>query len=141
MPRVELKTIWTDDDGMLQIVVGAFSGSSSASMEVYTYPADVESFAVQLQTFPATHLDEVAWESGDTDPKWYGHMLLRAHVLDGVGHSAIEVLMDVRGDPPNRAMSNFFLRCNPANLNELGRRIQAWLTDPSQQLTVEWRDA
>jgi hypothetical protein len=110
-------------------------------MEVYSYPTDVDSFAMQLQTFPATPTDEVSWESGDADPKWYGHMLLRAHVLDGVGHSAIEVLMDVRGDPSCRAMNNFFLRCNPADLNELGRRIKAWLPDPSQQLTVEWRDA
>lgn len=141
MPRVTFKTIWTDYDGMLQIVVGAFNGSSSASMDVYSYPADVESFAMQLQTFPATPTDEVVWESGDPDPKWSGHMLLRAHVLDGLGHSAIEVLMDVRGNPPSRAKSHFFLRCNPADLNELGRRIQAWLPDPTQQLTVEWRDA
>jgi len=46
--------------------------------------------------------------------------------------------MDVRGTPPNRSMSNFFLRCNPADLNELGRRIKAWLPNPSDQLAVEW---
>ncbi len=141
MPRVELKAIWTDNDGMLEIAVGAVDGSNSASMEVYTYPADVQSFAAQLQTFPATPRDEVAWECGDPDPKWYGHMLLRAHVLDGVGHSALEVLMDVRGEPPIRARSHFFLRCNPADLNELGRQIQAWLPEPYQQLAVAWRDA
>jgi hypothetical protein len=141
MPRVELKAIWTDDDGMLQIVVGAVSGGTSASMEVYSYPADVESFASRLEAFPATPSDEAIWESGEADPKWYGHMLLRAHVLDGVGHSAVEVLMDVRGSPPNRAKSNFFLRCNPADLNELGRRIKAWLPNPTEQLAVEWRNA
>ena len=141
MPRVELKTIWTDDDGMLQVVVGATNGSASASMEVYSYPDEIESFATRLESFPSNQDDQVAWESGDADRKWYGHMLLRAHVLDGSGHSAVEVLMDVRGDPPNRATSHFFLRCNPADLNELGRRINAWLPDSSEQLSVEWRDA
>ena len=141
MPRVELKTIWTDDDGMLQVVVGATNGSASASMEVYSYPGEIESFATRLESFPSNQDDQVAWESGDADRKWYGHMLLRAHVLDGSGHSAVEVLMDVRGDPPNRATSHFFLRCNPADLNELGRRINAWLPDSSEQLSVEWRDA
>ena len=141
MSRVELKAIWTDDDGMLQIRVGAAGGDTSAWMEVYSYPADVELFASRLENFPTTPNEQVAWESGDTDPKWYGHMLLRAHLIDGVGHSAVEVLMDVRGAPPNRSMSNFFLRCNPADLNELGRRIKAWLPNPSDQLSVEWRDA
>jgi hypothetical protein len=141
MPRVELKAIWTDDDGMLQIMVGTSGGAASASMEVYSYPADLESFASRLESFPLNPGDEVVWESGTTDPKWYGHMLLRAHVLDGVGHSAIEVLMDVRGAPPNRSKCNFFLRANPADLNELGRRIKSWLSNPSDQLAVEWRDA
>ncbi len=141
MPRVDLKTIWTDDDGMLQIVVRAAGPGASASMEVYSYPGDVEAFASRLEAFPSSSKDEVAWESGDSDPKWYGHMLLRAHVLNGRGHSAIEVLMDVRGDPPHRAKSNFFLRCNPADLNEMGRNIRAWLQNPTEQITVEWRDA
>ena len=141
MPRVELKTIWTDDDGMLQIVVGATNGSASASMEVYSYPDEIEAFANRLESFPSSQHDQVAWESGEADAKWYGHMLLRAHLIDSVGHSAVEVLTDVRGAPPNRSMSNFFLRCNPADLNELGRRIKAWLPNPSDQLSVEWRDA
>jgi hypothetical protein len=141
MPRVDIKTLWTDDDGMLQISVRAAGAGNSASMEVYSYPADVEVFAARLEAFPSSPKDEVTWESGQPDPKWYGHMLLRAHVLNGSGHSAIEVLMDVRGDPPNRARSNFFLRCNPADLNELGRKIKAWLPNPTDQLTVEWRDA
>jgi hypothetical protein len=141
MPRVELKSVWTDDGGMLQIAVRAVAGGNSASMEVYSYPADVESFASRLEAFPSSPKDEASWESGEADPKWYGHMLLRAHVLNGSGHSAIEVLMDVRGDPPVRSKINFYLRCNPADLNELGRKIKAWLPDPTEQLAVEWRDA
>ena len=141
MPRVDLKTVWTDDDGMLQIAVSAVGAGASASMEVYSYPADLETFASGLEVFPSSPKDEVAWESGEPDAKWYGHMLLRAHVLNGSGHSAVEVLMDVRGDPPHRAKSNFFLRCNPADLNEMGRKIKAWLPNPTEQLTVEWRDA
>ncbi|MEJ0086932.1 MAG: hypothetical protein WDO72_14740 [Pseudomonadota bacterium] len=141
MSRVELKTLWTDDDGMLQILVGATNGCASASMEVYSYPDDVESFATRLEAFPSSPEDQVSWESGGPDPKCYGHMLLRAHVLDGSGHSVVEVLMDIRGEPPNRATSNFFLCCNPADLNELGRRINAWLPSSSEQLSVEWRDA
>jgi hypothetical protein len=141
MPRVELKTIWTDYDGMLKIMVRASGAGIAASIEIYSYPADVEAFASRLEAFPISPKDEVVWESGGPDPKWYEHMLLRAYVLNGSGHSAIEVLMDVRGAPPNRSKSNFFLRCNPADLNELGRGIKAWLPNPKEHLSVEWRDA
>ncbi len=141
MSRVDLKGIWTDDDGMLQLDVGASNDRTSARMELYAYPADLMTFASGLEDFPASPSDEVVWESGGPDPKWFGHMRLRAHVLDGTGHSALEVLMEVRGSPPIRATSAFSLRCNPADLNELGSRIKQWLAEPSHHLVVEWRDA
>lgn len=140
MPRIELKVIWTDDDDMLQLVVSASNGLTSSSMEVYAYPAEVEAFASGLEAFPRTARDEVVWESGSADPKWYGHMRLRAYVLDGSGHSALEVLMDVRGDPSDCTLSNFSLRGNPADFNELGRRINSWLAEPSAQFVGEWRN-
>ena len=141
MPRVELKNLSTDDDGMLQLEFGASNGITSARMELYAYPADVLSFASDLEDFPAGPTSEVTWMSGGPDPKWFGHMCFRAHVLNGSGHSALDVLMEVHGAPPNRSSSSFSLRCNPADINELGRRIRAWLNEPAEQLTVEWRDA
>lgn len=141
MSRVALKVIWRDDDGMLQLDVGASNERTSARMELYAYPADLLAFASGLENFPASSKDEVVWESGGPDPKWFGHMRLRAHVLNGSGHSALEVLMDVRGAEPNRATSAFSLRCNPADINELGRRIKVWLAEPTSELVMEWRDA
>jgi hypothetical protein len=141
MPWVTLKNVSSDDDGTLQVVVGASNGRASAGMDVYADPADILAFACDLEGFPANRGSEVCWESGSTDPKWYGHMRLRAHVLNGSGHSVLDVLMDVRGSPPNAEMSRFSLRCNPADLNELGRRIREWIADPSVPLKVEWRDA
>jgi hypothetical protein len=138
MSRVELRSVWEDSDGMLQIVISAANASASSSMDVYAYPTDVERFASGLEGFPKTLADEVVWESGDADPKWYGHMFLRAHVIDHAGHSALEVLMDIRGAVPGREMSHFFVPCNPADLNELGRKIKAWLLNPSERLSVEW---
>jgi hypothetical protein len=141
MSRVELKSLWIDDNGMFQLDIGASNDRTSARMELYAYPADILSFASGLESFPANANSEVVWESGGIDPKWYGHMRLRAHVLNGSGHSALEVTMEVRSTPPDSSRSVFSLRCNPADLNELGRRIKEWLAQPSEQLTMEWRDA
>jgi hypothetical protein len=141
MSRVELKVLSTDEDGTLQLEVGAANDRTSSRMELCAHADELLSFASGLEDFPAGPKGEVIWESGGPDPMWFGHIRLRAHVLNGSGHSALDVLMDVRDTPPNRAMSAFSLRCNPADLNELGRKIKVWLAQPSQQLTVEWRDA
>jgi hypothetical protein len=141
MPRIDLKNLSTDDDGVLQLEFGASNGRTSARMELYAYPADVLTFACDLESFPTGPTSEVTWVSGNPDEKWFGHMSFRAHVLNGSGHSALDVLMDVHGASPNRSSSTFSLRCNPADINELGRRIKAWLAEPTEQLIVEWRDA
>jgi hypothetical protein len=48
--------------------------------------------------------------------------------------------MEVRGCGPIASKSMLPLRCYPADLNELGRRIKVWLVEPSEPLIVDWRD-
>jgi hypothetical protein len=48
--------------------------------------------------------------------------------------------MDTRGDPPDRASHHFYLPCNPADMNELGRRLKEWIFQPSQEQRIEWRE-
>jgi hypothetical protein len=134
------KTIWTDDDGMLQVEVVAANSATVATMEAYFYPDQFGRFASALEQFPTHAAHEVMLESGSADPKWYGHLRLRVHVKDGVGHSLVEVFMDRRGDPPARASHHFYLTCNPADMNELGRQLNQWADQPSQELRVVWRD-
>ena len=140
MPLLAFKSLWSDDDSMLQVAVTAANSTANATMEAYLYPDQIENFASELERFPTGAAHEVELESGSSNPKWYGHLRLRVYVKDGVGHSAVEVLMDRRGDPPNRASHHFYLPCNPADMNELGRRLKQWISEPSRQAAVEWRD-
>jgi hypothetical protein len=49
--------------------------------------------------------------------------------------------MDARGKPPDQATHYFFLKRNPADMNELGRQLNRWLPEPSEEVRVEWRKA
>jgi hypothetical protein len=142
VPHVAFKSIWTDDDGMLQVAITAGNSAAMATMEAYIYPDEISRFAAELEQFPTSASHEVTLESGSPDPKWYGHLRLRAHVRDDVGHSAVEVFMDCRVDPPAGALHHFYLRCNPADVNELGRQLNQWISQASRpEVHVEWRDA
>ena len=135
------KSISSDDDGLLQVALATGHSSAHATMDVYLYPDQLERFAAELEQFPMTLTQEVVLESGSSDPKWYGHLRVRVYVVDSVGHSAVEVSIDYRGDPLGPISHHFYLPCNPADMNELGRRLRPWISHPEQELRVEWRDA
>lgn len=141
MPFIAFKSVSSDDDGMLQIDVTAANSYAAATMDVYLYPDEIENFATELERFPTALAHEVVLESGSSDPKWYGHLRVRVYVMDRAGHSAVEVLMDRRGKPPGRASHHFYLTCNPADMNELGRRLKQWISHPAQEVRVEWHGA
>jgi hypothetical protein len=140
MPRVELKTLWVDDDGMLSVSVTASNGQNSNSLETYIYPEQLLEFAGRLESFPTSRDDTPLLESGAADPKWHDHLQIRAFVRDEAGHSALEFHMESRGAPPVAATSHFYLSCNPADVNNLGAEIRQWVQNPSSSMSVEWRN-
>ena len=140
MPFMAFKSVSSDDDGLLQVAFTAGHSSANAAMYVYLYPDQIEHFAAELERFPTGLTHEVVLESGSSDPKWYGHLRVRVYVMDSAGHSAVEVLIDDRGEPPGRASHHFYLPCNPADMNEVGRRLKQWISHPAQEVRVDWRD-
>jgi hypothetical protein len=141
MPRIEFKTIWTDSDGMLNLFIAASNGVTTGGLETYLYPEQLLEFARELERFPSNAQHEVIIQAGSTDPGLHDHFQMRAFVLNGSGHSALEVTMESRGNPPVAARSHFYLACNPADLNRVGTVLRQWLPDPAKGLSIEWRDA
>jgi hypothetical protein len=86
------------------------------------YPDNLTGFGNQLQTFPKSQTDIVSLEYGE-EPKFYCYFLLRAIILDSVGHAAIEIKTDNRLEPPERASSNFFMSSEVATINALGKNF------------------
>ncbi|HJR09599.1 MAG TPA: hypothetical protein VJ842_20225 [Pyrinomonadaceae bacterium] len=93
-----------------------------------SYVADEEwiEFGVALQSFPKNIDHEVDFENGAPEGKYYCYILLRAFVYDGVGHSALEVKISNQSLPPYGALAHFYVSCETAMLNRLGKSLELW---------------
>ena len=140
MPYIEIKRIWTDSDEMLQLEVTASNGEQISNQDFYVYPDDLTNFGSQLQNFPKSQADVVSLEYGE-DPNFYCYFLLRAIILDSVGHAAIEIKIDNRLEPPAKASSNFFMPSEVATVNEFGKKLCGWVEVMNTKFRFEWKCA
>lgn len=141
MSRVEIKVLWTDDDGMLEAGFKIASSIHCTYHETYLYPESLATFAKSLIGFPESTDSEVVLKCGSADPKFRDSLELRAFVSNPGGHSALEVRSIVRGTPPVSAETHFYVPAMPADLNRLGAELSAWLESPTENLVVEWKIA
>ena len=141
MNCIEFTVLWTDgNDGMIQLSVKAASSFHAAYHETYLYPESLEAFAAELKGFPQTPDAEVVLESGSKDPAWYDYFRMRVFLVKATGQSVLEFESEIRGDPPHRAESHFFLPGLPADFNRMGSDLSAWLADKSTPLLIEWKN-
>ena len=139
MPFIQIEKIWTDDDEMVQLDVLVSNDFQVGKQDFYIYPDDLSMFGKQLQEFPKTISDVVKLEYGE-DPNYYCYLALSALVLDNVGHSVIEVKFDNRLDPPLQAQIHFYIQCEPATINELGKKLVAWVGTMKKTFKYEWEN-
>lgn len=140
MNFVEFTVLWTDHDGMLQLGVKASSATHAAYQETYLYPDSLRSFGEGLKDFPRAVAAEVVLECGSKDPKWHDYLRMRVFLLKPTGQSALELESEVRGDPPVRSESHFFIPGMPADFNRMGSELMHWLADPDKPLRIEWQN-
>ena len=138
MSYIELKRAWTDDDGMIELEVIASNGQQVGTMRLCVYPDQLVEFGDKLTIFPSSVNDIAALEYG-TPPDVYSYVLLKAQVLDGKGHSALEVQFDNRLEPPEEAKSKFFISAEPASLNRFGSALSAWASGDEKVVRAEFR--
>ena len=123
---------------MLQLEITALNGKQVSRQDFYVYPDDLTSFGSQLQAFPKSQTDVVSLEYGK-EPKFYCYFLLRAIVLDSVGHAALEIKIDNRLEPPEKASSNFFMSSEIATINAFGKKISGWVEAMNTDFKFEWQ--
>ena len=110
----------------LHVEVHASNGSFAAKVDFYTYADYIRDFGEKLKDFPRAITDEASWEEGSRDPGAYNYFLLRAYVIDGVGHTALEFSCENRSTYPHEASAHFSIPCEASGLNRLGERLVAW---------------
>lgn len=135
--QLQIKPVWTDDDGLMQVRVSLEGNERQSWGEAYCYPEAVSEFGQALLGFPSSTSDEVKLEIGSMDPMYADYLLVRAFVYDGVGHCAIEFKAESRGDALTSSSVRFAVPTEAASLNEMGRRIMAWSLSPTEPFAFE----
>jgi hypothetical protein len=92
---IQLERLLYDEDDVWHVVLTASNGSTTASQEVYLDKQQVEDYATALLDFPRSRDDAVELEIGRLESKWAHYVLVRAFLVDSVGHSAIWVVTSI----------------------------------------------
>jgi len=140
MNFLEFKILWTDYEGMVKLAVSGSSSTHAAYHETHLYPEDLKAFAEELKEYPRASDAEVVLECGGKGPNVHDYFRLRVFLLKVTGASALEFESEVRGDPPLRAESHFFIPGWPGDFNRVGTKLIAWLGDTSTPLRIEWNN-
>lgn len=115
-----------EDDDAPHVELFISGGGFAARQDSYVGDEEWLEFGAALQSFPKSVEHEVAFENGAPGGEFYCHILLRAFVYDGVGHSALEIRVSNQSRPPYGASAHFYAPCEAATLNRLGRSLELW---------------
>jgi len=130
--QLALEPLWRDHDGMVQLQFSMEGAGFAATIDFYSNRDALEEFGRALQEFPRSSTDEVVFENGTSATNSYGWLVLRAFVVDSVGHSALEVECQRNGTRLVSARSRFAVELEPATLNRLGRGLASWASGSSE---------
>jgi hypothetical protein len=134
MNQICIKSEPYNEDGVLNLLVWASSEGFSGFAEVFVTPQHIKSFALSLTAFPASVDDTVVLEYGDESGEYPYHLLMRAEVVDQVGHSAMLVDVSSHVSSPFVARAELRVLSEPASINEFGHCLVRWVDDPCEAL-------
>jgi len=139
-PGIKIEVIREpDDDGLYQFKISLSNGDTFASLDFWEYGDNFKEFGEGLLNFPKGLKDIVTYELGkeknDGQMKWAYYMLLKVFCFDPSGQSTVRVIVDNHADIPNSQRSEFYIKSEPANLNNLGQKLKDWTPDKEKELS------
>ena len=106
----------------------------AGALDVYLHPEDVREWGEHLVDFGTSIEDEATFELGSREGNGAYYLLVRAFIYDSAGHAAIEFDADNLRTPPYGTQAHFFIPCEVASINRLGRQVRSWSKDGGEPL-------
>jgi hypothetical protein len=104
----------------LEFVVS--KGNFAGGTDIYCNVEDLKETGKALQNFPAQIGDEYRYEYGSENPedRCYRYFLMRAYTTDGVGHCAVQFVINQNSVEPDEGVCRFSISADAASINRLG---------------------
>jgi len=123
------------DGAELHLELRASNGSFVGTMDLYCNEEDLIQFGNDLQRFPKSSRDTATFELGEDNEIWAHYLCIKAHVIDGVGHSALRLTLSTRSTGPWGGRAEFEILSEPASLNRFGKELAIWAKDRGEILS------
>jgi len=122
----------------LNLVMTASNGNVRGRSEFYVGASELICWADGLEAFPQHARSVLLWEIGSERPedRWAYYFRLRVFTVDAQGHSAIQFKFNNNWDLPDREITEFCLRSDPAPINRLGQLFRVFAN--MQHEVLEW---
>lgn len=135
--EIKISTLAIDEgDNTIHYQLEVTNGINSTTQDFYGYADNFKEFANGLLSFPKAVTDKVKYELGEGGERWAYYILLDVFCYENNGHSAIHVVINNNGKPPNTNKSEFYIKTVPASLNKLGQLLLDW--DPTTENEITW---
>lgn len=106
----------------LDLRIAASNGHATGSLQFYVGTQELLKWAKEMGTFPVHARSILLWEYGSerNEDRCVSYFRMRVFAEDLQGHSAIHFRFNNYEDLPDREISEFCIRTDPAPINRLG---------------------
>jgi hypothetical protein len=110
----------------VNLVLEASNGAQKNRLEFYDNAEALSRLASELEAFPRHNGQVILWELGSERPedRFAFYFRFRVFVVDPVGHCAIQLRFNNNEELPDRELSEFCIRAEPAQLNRLAQLLK-----------------
>lgn len=135
MPFIKFENLCADEDGMMQLDLSLSNDRAMIEQDFYEYPnGQILEFAKKLRNFPKSMDDTITYENGSDSENSYSYVVLNAH------HNGIQCIVSCRKGVLEEQSATFFMPCEPATMNEIGKKLEFWLQGEMKEvLEISWK--
>jgi hypothetical protein len=137
-PYIRLVRYPYEEPFHLNLVMIASNGGVRGRSEFYIGASELISWADSMEAFPMHARSVLLCEIGSERPEdwWAYYFRLRVFTVDAQGHSAIQFRFNNNRDLPDREITEFCVRADPAPINRLGQLCRVFANMKHEVL--EW---
>lgn len=141
-PSIRITRLPYEEPYHVNLVLDVSNGQRSWELEIYDNAESLVSLAENLKVFPRHRDDVFLWELGSEYPedRWAYYFRFRVFVIDGAGHSAIQIRFNNNKNLPEREVVEFCIKAEPAQINRLGQLCEEFAKLKHELLVWEGND-
>lgn len=122
----------------INLIFRASNGENSGQLEIYDNASRLNELANMLEDFPFKDTKSFLWELGSEKPevRFAFYFKVEFSLIKHSGECAIGIRLNNNKDGIDKSISEFYIRCHPAELYKLGQLFREF--SKLEKKTLTW---